>query len=360
MNTTLTPSGTEQASQSSANFRTADATNQMAWVAKAPKQPMTLEVVDLGPLGAEEVEVAVEHCGLCHSDLSILNNEWGLSQYPAILGHEVIGRVTAIGANAKGLKIGQRVGVGWHSGSCMHCHQCMSGSHHLCPAVQFTIVGHRGGFASHIRSHWAWTIPLPEKLNFPEAGPLLCGGITVFAPLAMHAKPTSRVGIIGIGGLGHMAVKFAAAYGCDVTAFTSSENKFDEAKNFGANHVASSKDSAAIKKLGGSFDLLISTVNVKLDWDAMIGTLAPNGRLHFVGAVLEPIPVAVFSLIAGQRSLSGSPAGSPVAIETMLDFASRHNIAPQTEHFPMSNINEAFARLESGKARYRIVLDADF
>jgi len=331
-----------------------------AWVAKAAKQPMALETIDLGPLGAEEVEIAVQHCGLCHSDLSVLNNDWGFSQYPATLGHEVVGWITAVGPNAKGLKVGQRVGVGWNSGSCMHCHQCMSGNHHLCPEVQATIVGHRGGFASHIHTHWAWAIPLPDKLNYAEAGPLLCGGITVFAPLAMHARPMDRVGIIGIGGLGHMAVKFAAAYGCDVTAFTSSESKFDEAKGFGANHVVSSKDPAAIKKLAGSFDLLISTVNVKLDWDAMIGTLAPNGRLHVVGLVLEPIPVTAFSLIAQQRSVSGSPTGSPVAIETMFEFAARHNIAPQTEHFPMSRINEAFARLESGKARYRIVLDADF
>ncbi len=346
--------------QSSPGSKRNGATNYQAWVAKAAKQPMVLETVDLGPFEAEDVEITVEHCGLCHSDLSVLNNEWGISQYPAILGHEVIGRVKAIGPNAKGLKVGQRVGVGWNSGSCMHCHQCMSGSHHLCPQVQPTIVGHRGGFATHIRSHWAWAIPLPEKLNFAEAGPLLCGGITVFAPLARFAKPTDRVGIIGIGGLGHMAVKFAAAYGCDVTAFTSSESKFEEAKGFGANSVVSSKDSAAISKLAGSIDLLISTVNVRLDWDALIGTLAANGRLHVVGAVLEPIPVAAFSLIFQQRSVSGSPTGSPVAIETMLDFASRHNVAPQTEHFPMSNINEAFARLESGKARYRIVLDADF
>src|SRR5579863_3985445 len=335
-------------------------TSVKAWVAKAAKQPMELETVDLGPIGPEEVEIAVEHCGLCHSDLSILHNEWGISQYPAILGHEVVGRITAMGPAAKGLEVGQRVGVGWNSASCMHCHQCMSGSHHLCPEVQATIVGHRGGFATRVRVHWAWAIPLPEKLNFPEAGPLLCGGVTVFAPLAMYAKPADRVGIIGIGGLGHLAVKFAAAYGCDVTAFTSNESKFEEAKGFGANHVVSSRDSTAIKKLAGSFDLLISTVSVKLDWDAMIGALAPNGRLHVVGVVLEPIPVAAFSLIAEQRSISGSPAGSPVAIATMLDFASRHNIAPQTEHFPMSKINEAFARLASGKARYRIVLDADF
>jgi uncharacterized zinc-type alcohol dehydrogenase-like protein len=334
--------------------------NYQAWVAKAAKQPVVLETVDPGPLGAEEVEVAVEYCGLCHSDISILNNEWGLSQYPAILGHEVIGRVTAVGPNAKGLAVGRRVGVGWNSGSCMHCRQCLSGSHHLCAEVQMTIVGHRGGFASHIRSHWAWAIPLPEGLNFADAGPLLCGGVTVFAPLHMYATPTSRVGIIGIGGLGHMAVKFAAAYGCEVTAFTSSENKFAEAKGFGANHVVSSRDPAAIGKLAGSLDLVISTVNVPLDWDAMIGTLAPYGRLHIVGAVLEPIPVGAFSLIMQQRSVSGSPTGSPVTIETMLDFAARHQISPQTEHFPMSKVNEAFARLESGKARYRIVLDADF
>jgi D-arabinose 1-dehydrogenase-like Zn-dependent alcohol dehydrogenase len=247
-----------------------------AWVATAPKKPMILDTVPVGPLGDEEVEVAVEHCGLCHSDISILNNEWGISQFPAILGHEAVGVITALGPKAKGLKLGQRVGV------------------------------------------------------------------------------------IGIGGLGHMAVKFASAYGCDVTAFTSSESKFEEAKGFGANHIVASRDCAALKKLAGSFDLLISTVSVKLDWDALIGTLAPNGRLHIVGVVLEPVPVAAFSLIAGQRSISGSPTGSPVGIETMLDFAARHNITPQTEHFPMSRINEAFARLDSGKARYRIVLDADF
>src|SRR5258708_29012571 len=171
-------------------FKIGDAMNDKAWVAKAAKQPMVLEAVDLGPLGGEDVEVPVEHCGLCHSDLSVLNNEWGISQYPAVLGHEVIGRVTAVGPNATRVKVGQRVGVGWSSGSCMHCHQCMSGNHHLCPQAQPTIVGHRGGFATHVRAHWAWAPPPPGKLKFAEAGPLLCGGITLFAPLAMYAKPT--------------------------------------------------------------------------------------------------------------------------------------------------------------------------
>jgi uncharacterized zinc-type alcohol dehydrogenase-like protein len=331
-----------------------------AWVATAARQKLVRQQIDLGPLGAEEVEVKVEHCGLCHSDVSVLNNEWGISQYPAVLGHEVVGRVTAVGSMAKGVRVGQSVGIGWTAGSCMHCRQCLSGDQHLCLQAQATIVGHRGGFANRVRSHWAWAIPLPDGLDSAEAGPLLCGGITVFHPLVMHAKPTSRVGIVGIGGLGHMGVKFAAAYGCDVTAFTSSESKFDEARGFGANQVVSSRDSSAIRKLAGAFDLLIVTVNVTLDWGAMIASLAPNGRMHVVGAVTEPIPVAAFSIIIGQKSVSGSPTGSPVAIETMLDFAARHKVAPQTEHFPMSRINDAFERLEAGKARYRIVLDNDF
>jgi alcohol/geraniol dehydrogenase (NADP+) len=331
-----------------------------AWVATEAKQQLSRQQVDLGPLGAEEVEVEVEHCGLCHSDLPVLNNEWGISQFPAVLGHEVVGRVVGVGSAARGIQVGQRVGVGWNAGSCMHCRQCMSGDHHLCPQVQATILGHRGGFASHVRSHWAWTIPLPESIQFAEVGPLLCGGITVFNPLARYAQPTSRVGIAGIGGLGHMGLKFAAAYGCDVTAFTSSESKFAEARGFGANHVVSSRDSSAINKLAGTLDLLIVTVNVPLDWDALIGALAPNGRMHVVGAVLEPIPVAAFSLLMGQKSVSGSPTGSPVALATMLDFAARHEVEPQTEHLPMSRINEAFERLEAGKVRYRFVLDADF
>jgi alcohol/geraniol dehydrogenase (NADP+) len=331
-----------------------------AWVAPAAKQKLVRQQMDLGLLGAEDVEVAVEHCGLCHSDVSVLNNEWGISNYPAVLGHEVIGRVVAVGSSAKGHQVGQRVGVGWTASSCMHCRQCMSGDQHLCLQAQPTIIGRQGGFASRVRSHWAWAIPLPEQINFAEAGPLLCGGVTVFNPLVMYAKPTSRVGVVGIGGLGHMGVKFAAAYGCDVTAFTSSESKFDEARSFGANHVVSSRDSAAIKQLAGTLDLLIVTVNATLDWGAMIASLAPKGRMHVVGAVVEPIPVAAFPMIVGQKSISGSPTGSPVAIETMLDFAARHNITPRTEHLPMSRINDGIERLEAGKARYRIVFDADF
>jgi uncharacterized zinc-type alcohol dehydrogenase-like protein len=331
-----------------------------AWVAPQANQAMVRQQVDLGPLGPEEVEVQVEHCGLCHSDLSMLHNEWGVATYPGVFGHEAIGTVVEAGSAAKGIKVGQRVGIGWTAQSCMHCRPCLSGDQHLCVEALPTIVKHHGGFASRVRAHWAWAIPLPAGLPAGDAGPLLCGGITVFNPIAMYAKPTDRLGVVGIGGLGHMAVKFAAAYGCDVTAFTSSESKFEEARAFGAHHVVSSRDSGAIGKLAGSLDMLIVTVNVALDWDALIASLAPNGRMHVVGAVLQPIPVAAMSLIMQQRSVSGSPTGSPVDIATMLEFAARHHVTPTTEHYPMSQINEAFARLEAGKARYRIVLDADF
>lgn len=331
-----------------------------AWVADEVGGEFKRRSLDRPPLGAEEVEVAVDHCGICHSDLSMWHNEWGMTQWPAVFGHEVVGRVTALGPQAKGLAIGQRVGIGWNCGSCMHCRQCMSGDQHLCHEAQPTIAGHLGGFANYVRAHWAWTIPLPDGLNVPDAGPMLCGGITVFNPIAMFATPKSRVGVIGIGGLGHLALKFAAASGCDVTAFTSSHSKFEEARGFGARQVIATGDREAIGNLANSFDLLIVTVNVQLDWGPLIGALAAHGRLHIVGAVLEPIPVPVIPLLARQGSLGASPTGSPVDIADMLAFAARHAIAPQTEHFPMSKINEAFAHVADGKPRYRVVLDADF
>ena len=332
-----------------------------SWAAQGAKQKLAPYEFDPGPIGPEEVEVAVEHCGLCHSDLSLLNNDWGRSQYPLVPGHEVIGRVVAAGKQAKGVKVGDHVGVGWTAGSCMHCTFCLSGNQHLCRSAQRTIIGHAGGFADRVRAHWAWTIPLPPGLDTSTAGPLLCGGITVFNPFVLHSiSPTARVGVIGIGGLGHLALKFANAWGCEVTAFTSSESKFDEAKAMGAHHVASSRDVKSIKALALSLDFLLVTANVPLEWGALIATLKPKGRMHFVGVVLEPIPLHAHDLIGGEREISGSPTGSPVAIARMLDFAVRHKIAPTVERFPMSQINEAVARLEDGKARYRIILDADF
>ncbi|GHO84944.1 NADPH-dependent aldehyde reductase Ahr [Dictyobacter formicarum] len=334
-----------------------------AWAAQEPKQALVPYEYDAGELGPDEVEIQVENCGLCHSDLSILDNDWGISSYPLVPGHEVIGRVVALGEHAKGkgLSMGQRVGLGWTAASCMHCRQCLSGNQHLCPEALPTIVGHYGGFAERVRGQWDWVIPIPEGVDASSAGPLLCGGITVFFPLYIFGiRPTQHVGVVGIGGLGHMALKFASAWGCEVTAFSSSLAKYDEAKSFGAHHVVSSRDPEAVRALANSFDLLIVTANVSLDWPIWIAALAPQGRLHFVGVVPEPVPITVFDLIGAQKSVSGSPAGSPVAIAEMLDFSALHNISPQVEHFKMKDVNKALDRLRAGEARYRIVLDADF
>jgi len=200
-------------------------------------------------------------------------------------------------------------------------------------------------------------IPIPDGIDLESAGPLFCGGITVFNPLVQFdVKPTDKAAVIGIGGLGHLALQFLNAWGCEVTAFTSSADKRKEALGFGAHHTLNSRDQKEIEAAAGHFDLIISTVNVKLDWNLYLGTLNPRGRLHFVGATLEPLDIGVFSLIMGQRSISGSPVGSPATIAKMLKFASLHNIKPIIEKFSFDDINAAIARLRSGKAHYRIVL----
>lgn len=330
-----------------------------AFAAMKPGQPLQPFSFKFDPLGSDEVEVKVESCGICHSDLSMLDNEWGASSYPLVPGHEVIGKIVATGEHVRHLNVGQRVGIGWIAGSCMTCHTCMSGQHHLCSASAQTIVGRHGGFADRVRCGAEWAIPLPEGVDPATAGPLFCGGITVFGPIAaFDVKPTDRVGVVGIGGLGHMAVKFLNKWGCEVTAFTSNAAKHDEALAMGAHHAVSSQDRKALNKLAGSLDFILVTVNVSLDWDAYIKALAPQGRLHFVGAVLEPLAVPVFSLLGGQRSISASPLGSPATVANMLSFCARHDIKPQAEFFAMQDVNDALEHLRAGKARYRIVLQA--
>jgi uncharacterized zinc-type alcohol dehydrogenase-like protein len=312
---------------------------------------------DPGPLDPGQVEIAVEHCGICHSDLSMVNDDWGMSVYPLVPGHEVIGRIAAAGDSVEGLAVGRRVGLGWHAGYCMRCASCMSGDHNLCAGAQGTIVGHHGGFADRVRASAASVVPLPDGLDPAAAGPLLCGGITVFNPLVQFdVKPTDAVAVVGIGGLGHLALQFLRAWGCRVTAFTSTAAKRQEALDMGADDVVDSSDSSALEGAAGRFDLVLSTVNVSLDWNAYLATLRPRGRLHFVGATLEPLDLGVFGLIGGQHSVSGSPVGSPATIERMLDFAARHGIEAVVERYPFEKVNDAMERLASGRARYRVVL----
>ncbi len=315
---------------------------------------------DPGAMRDDQVEIKVTHCGICHSDLSMLDNDWGMSSYPFVPGHEAVGVITEIGSHVKNLKVGQTVGVGWYAGSCTYCPQCLSGNQNLCPASEATIVGRHGGFADRLRCQAIWAVPIPEKVAAEKAGPLFCGGITVFNPIVQFGvKPTDRVGVIGIGGLGHMALQFLNKWGCEVYAFTSSDSKQAEAARLGAHKAINSKDPEQLKKISGSLDFVLSTVNVGMEWGAYLQTLSPKGKLHFVGASLAPLGVSPMELIMGQKSLSGSPLGSPATTAQMLEFCARHSIAPVTESFPMSQVNEAFDHLRAGKARYRIVLSND-
>ena len=315
---------------------------------------------ELDDIGSDEVDIDVESCGICHSDISMVDNDWEMSEYPLVPGHEVIGKVSSVGDHVTHLSVGDRVGLGWHAGYCMVCDQCMSGDHNLCSDAQATIGGRHGGFADTVRAQSASVVKIPDSLNAKEAGPLLCGGITVFNPFVqLDLSPTSSVGVIGIGGLGHLALKFANAWGCEVTAFTS-ESKEEEALEMGAHHTINSRDMDAIKNTDLRFDLVISTINVPLDWNAVLGTLKTHGRLHMVGALTEPMEIGLLPhMLFNQLTLGASPVGPPVIIRRMLDFAARHQIAPVTEHYPMSKVNDAFERLRSGDARYRIILGRD-
>ena len=311
-------------------------------------------VAPLAP-GRGELVLDVMHCGLCHSDVSMFDNAWGMSAYPLVGGHEAVGQVVAVGEGVDPALIGQLRGVGWFAGSCGHCDQCVAGRANLCHGAEATIVGRSGAFASQVKARQNWAIPLPVGLDPAVAGPLYCGGITVFAPLFDESvSPTARVAVIGVGGLGHIALQFCRAWGCEVTAVTSSPAKADQARQLGAHEVVTLGDLAS---WAGRFDLIINTVNQPLDWGVVIGALAPLGRLHLLGAVLEPLSVNAFELIMTRRLITGSPTSSPASLRKMVAFCARHGIQPMVERLPMAEIDTALDRLRRGDVRYRFVMD---
>ncbi|HVZ93885.1 MAG TPA: NAD(P)-dependent alcohol dehydrogenase [Phycisphaerales bacterium] len=314
---------------------------------------------DPGPLKPDDVDIQVTHCGICHSDLAMLENEWGMSKYPVVPGHEVIGTVAALGSNVSHLKPGQRVGLGWYSATCRHCEWCESGEHALCQTAESTIINRFGGFADRVRCSAYCAVPIPEGLDSENAAPLLCAGITVFNPFVkFNFSPMARVGVVGIGGLGHLALQFARAWGCRVVAFTSTGAKADEAKKFGAEEIINSRDPKDLDAAAGSLDVILNTVGAAIDWQRYVNALRPKGTLVVLGASTTNLEVSPFSLIMARRSIAGNPSGGPGDIARMLQFAKHHGIKAQTERFPMTRVNEALAHLKADKARYRIVLDA--
>ena len=331
-----------------------------AYAATEPKGSFETIDLDSGELGPDEVEIDVAYCGICHSDLSMLNNDWMLTEYPFVGGHEIAGTIVAKGDAVTHLEIGQKVGLGWYSGSCQVCDSCLAGDHNLCSANEATIVSRPGGFAEKVRAHALWATPIPEALDLSAVGPLFCGGITVFHPIIENrVSPMDRVGVVGIGGLGHMALQFLNKWGCDVTAFSTSPDKEADARALGANHFVNSRDPDALENLAGTLDMILVTVNVELDWDSYLAALRPKGTLHLVGAAPK-VEATVFPMIAAQRSINASPLGSPSTTRRMLEFSARHEIAPRTEILPMSEINEAFRKLHDEKPAHRIVLQNDF
>ena len=322
--------------------------------AKKPLEPFQYEPNALHPL---DVEIQITHCGICHSDIHLIDDDWKISHYPVVPGHEIIGTISEVGSDVHQFRVGSRVGIGWQCGSCMECEWCMGGEQNLCSQMKGTCVDSYGGYAKSIRVNSRFVFAIPDTLTSENAAPLLCGGITVYSPLRTYeVRSAMKVGVIGIGGLGHLALQYANAFGCEVTAFTTSQSKEAEAKSFGAHHFVSTKEEGALEKIAGSLDFILSTVSADINWTDYINVLRPKGKLCIVGVPENDIRFSAFPVIFGQKSVCGSPIGSPSTIREMLEFSARHGIKAQTETFPMTEVNRALEKLRKNEARYRIVL----
>lgn len=329
-----------------------------AYAVMSTKSELVPFEYDAEPLGSQEVEVRVQYCGVCHSDLGMIDNDWGMSTYPLVPGHEVIGEVTAVGQQVTNVKVGQRVGVGWQSGSCQVCHYCRRGKEHLCVNEQEqTIVGRYGGWADYVRCQEHFAVPIPDNLDSSIAGPLMCAGTTVWTPMTHYGvSPGMKTAVLGVGGLGHLAVQFLAKFGTDVTAISSSHNKEEEARQLGATDFIATRGTDELAKAAMRFDFILSTVSADVDWGSFIETLAPEGRLCVVGIPESDLKLPAFPTINYQRSLSGGRAGAPSDTAAMMEFCANHGVAPMCEQFDIKDVNRAVEHVRSGKVRYRAVL----
>ena len=327
-----------------------------ATAAGAPLEPHRYRPRPLRPM---DVEIAITHCGVCHSDLHFIDNDFGLSAYPLVPGHEVVGEVVALGSDVRQLRVGQRVGVGFLAGADFTCEQCAAGRDNFCENWEPTCLGREGGFAQRIVADSRLAFPIPDAIASEHAAPLMCAGVTVFAPLLRYADGATRVGVIGIGGLGHLALQYARALGCHVTAFTTSADKETEARELGAHDVVNTSEEGALAARAGNCDLLLCTVTSDLPWNDYLGVLRRNGKLCLLGFPEHEVSIAAVPFVFAQRSLVSSGIGSRLEIARMLDFSARHHIRPQVELFPMREVNTALERLRKNDVRYRAVLVND-
>jgi uncharacterized zinc-type alcohol dehydrogenase-like protein len=334
----------------------------VAYAAREAAASLERYEYEAGPLGPHEVDIRVTHCGVCHTDVGMIDDEFGLARFPVVAGHEVVGEVAAIGTEVDPVRlpIGARVGLGAIAGSCFRCEWCLRGLHQHCPERDDQVLrGDRGGFAQQVRAgDWRHVHPIPDAIPSAAAAPLLCAGTTVFAPLRRHrVSPTDRVAVVGIGGLGHLAVQFFAAWGCEVTAISSSRAKEADARQFGAAHYLASREEGALAAAAGSFDLILSTVSADLPWDDYLAMLRPAGTLSVVGVPPGGITAGAMALLPAAKSISGGVPGSIDDTRAMLSFAARHDIRPMIETFPIADSAAALDQVRAGTARYRAVLE---
>jgi uncharacterized zinc-type alcohol dehydrogenase-like protein len=326
-----------------------------AWSQAVAKGPLAEVVLPRrGPLGPHEIDVDVAWCSVCHSDLHLVDGDWNVAR-PLVPGHEIIGRVTARGAAVE-IAEGSEVGIGWQAGSCGACHACTTGREHLCGAGKVrTCVGRPGGFASSVRCDARFAFALPPGLDAPCAAPLVCAGVTVFSPLErLSVGPGVRVGVVGLGGLGHIAVQIAKRMGARVVAFDPDLDKRDLALSLGAEDLVDARGALPVSSL----DVVLVTTHVALAWDAWLRALDLGGTLCLVGIPPGPLQIDPDRLLDEEKRVTGSVIGSPAAMRRMLSFCAAGGVRPVVEHMPMSSVNEALARVREGRARMRIVLDA--
>ncbi|GAB2791105.1 putative zinc-type alcohol dehydrogenase-like protein [Hymenobacter luteus] len=317
-------------------------------------------------VGAHDVRIEILFCGVCHSDLHQVRDEWGGSVFPMVPGHEIVGRVTEVGAHVKGFKVGDLAGVGCMVNSCQHCPECNEGLEQYCDEGFVGTYGATdrdgtvtyGGYSNHIVVTEKFVLHVSEKLDLARVAPLLCAGITTWSPLRQwNAKAGDRVAVMGLGGLGHMAVKFAAALGCEVTVFSTSPSKEADAKALGAHKFVVSKDREAMKSVSNYFDLIINTVSATMDLTPYIGTLRLDGTMVLLGVPPEAPQLHAFNLIAKRRRIAGSLIGGIQETQEMLDFCAEHNVMSDVEIIRMDYINEAYERMLKSDVKYRFVLD---
>ena len=337
-----------------------------AYAAPSATEPLIKTTIERRDVGEHDVLIEIAYAGICHSDIHTVRGEWGAITYPQVVGHEIVGVVTEVGSAVTLHQVGDRVGVGCMVNSCRECENCVAGMEQYClngNTGTYTGVDRdgtitQGGYSTHIVVVEDFVLTVPDGIPFDAAAPLLCAGITTYSPLVhWKAGPGTKVAVVGMGGLGHMAVKIAAALGAEVTVLSQGLSKKDDGLRFGAAHYFATSDPATFAELKNSFDLIINTVSAPLNISTYLRLLRLDGTLVNVGAPPEPMPVQVFTLMDNRRSFAGSGIGSIAETQEMLDFCAAHGIAPETELISADYINDAYERVLASDVRYRFVID---